>query len=76
MTKRNRQIIEAMWPHNGMTGYKSNFGYCNLLRGDFENLKVVEPFKPKEQKSMVKHHKKHGKKPEWNLAGSRMVTFG
>ena len=76
MTKRNRQIISTMWPHNGMTGYKSNFGFCNLLRGDFEDLNVCGGFKPKAQKSYVKHHKHHSKQTMWNLSGSRMVTFG
>ena len=36
LTRKNRDIVSTMWPHNGMKGYSSNFGYCNYLRGNFE----------------------------------------
>lgn len=78
MTKRNRQIVSTMWKGRGMGGYATNGGggFCNLLRGDFEDLNVCGGFKPKAQKSYVKHHKHHSKQTMWNLSGSRMVTFG
>ena len=79
MTKRDRAIVSTMWHGGrGMQGYATNGGggYCNLLRGNFENLIIRESFKPREQKTYVKHRRKNRKQQSWNLSGYREVTFG
>ena len=56
MTRKDRDIISTMWGNRGMKGYTTNGGggYCNLLRGNFEDLTV--------RRSSVTAHK--AKKPK------------
>lgn len=68
MTKRDREIVNTMgYSNRGMQGYKHIAGYCNLLRGNFEDLVVrsgkTSTIKPLRGKS--KHHGK-GKPTDWS----------
>jgi hypothetical protein len=78
MTKKDRAIVSTMWGNRGMKGYTTNRGggYCNLLRGNFDNTEIRESFKPRERKSYVKQHRKQRKPQSWDLTGYRMVSFG
>ena len=76
ITKRDQEILDTMWHGNAMKGYSVNGGggYCNFLRGNFEKPIPVD-YGVAVGKALRKKHRK-GKKPEFNLAGSRMVVFG